>query len=249
MIDQISAELQDISSIATELQHSMSEAIAVREGSFGWKVSEPPVLSNSNLSIQKSQLTMIVGPIASGKSTLLKALLGETPNSKSSGVVYISTNEIAFCDQTPWLMNGTIQHNILGFSNFESEWYSAVVHACELDEDLSILPLGDKSLIGSKGITLSGGQKQRVAIARAVYSRNSIIIFDDVFSGLDATTEELIFSRLLGPQGLLRKGSITVIIATHAGKHFAITFENYYANLHSQPATFCGPYHCTRTRR
>jgi ATP-binding cassette subfamily C (CFTR/MRP) protein 1 len=71
-------------------------------------------------------------------------------------------------------------------------------------------------LIGSKGITLSGGQKSRVAIARAVYSKKSITIFDDVFSGMDATTEHLVFNRLLGPEGILRKNSVTVIIATHA---------------------------------
>lgn len=149
-----STEFRDIPSIAE------SEAIIVREGSFGWKLSEPPILHNLDFSIQKSQLTMIVGPVACGKSTLLKALLGETPS--SSGFVYVSTTSVAFCDQTPWLLNGTIQNNILGFSNFDSEWYSAVVRACELEEDFSVLPLGDKSLIGSKGITLSGGQKQRV---------------------------------------------------------------------------------------
>ena len=55
------------------------------------------------------------------------------------------------------------------------------------------------------------------AIARAVYSRKRIMILDDVFSGMDATTEHLVFSRLLGPQGLLRKSGTTVIIATHAG--------------------------------
>lgn len=137
-----------------DVSENHSGAISVRDGSFGWKLSEPPVLSNLNFSISPSQLTMIVGPVASGKSTLLKALLGETPS--TSGFIYISNMEIAFCDQTPWLINGTIQHNILGFDNFDSAWYGAVVHACELEEDLSILPLGDKSLIGSKGITLSG---------------------------------------------------------------------------------------------
>lgn len=72
--------------------------------------------------------------------------------------------------------------------------------------------------MGSAGISLSGGQKQRLAIARAVYSRQSLVMLDDVFSGLDASTEEIIFNRLLGKQGLLRRNHVTVILVTHAGK-------------------------------
>ena len=97
---------------------------------------------------------MIVGPIASGKSPLLKALLGETPSSK--GFVYVATREIAFCDQSPFLKNGTVQANILGFSDFDGPWYNAVLHACNLEEDIAGFPMTDQSLIGSKGITLSG---------------------------------------------------------------------------------------------
>ena len=141
-------------------QTANKDAIVIRNGSFGWKISEEPVLSDINLAIVESSLTMIIGPIASGKSTLLKALLGETPSSQ--GFVYVSTTEVAFCDQTPWLINGTIQRNILGFSNFEGIWYNAVVNACGLEDDLMAFPKGDMSLVGSKGITLSGGQKQRL---------------------------------------------------------------------------------------
>lgn len=136
------------------------DAIYVRNGTFGWSSSDEPVLSDISFSIKASGLTMIIGPVACGKSTLLKALLGETPSSQ--GFVYVSTTEVAFCDQTPWLVNGSIQKNILGFSNFDGPWYNAVVHACGLEEDLATFPIGDQSLVGSKGITLSGGQKQRL---------------------------------------------------------------------------------------
>jgi ATP-binding cassette subfamily C (CFTR/MRP) protein 1 len=126
-----------------------TDPIVVRNGTFGW-----------SFSIKVSGLTMIIGPVACGKSTLLKALLGETPSSQ--GFVYVSTTEVAFCDQTPWLINGSIQKNILAFSNFDGPWYNAVVHGCGLEEDLVTFPMGDQSLVGSKGITLSGGQKQRL---------------------------------------------------------------------------------------
>jgi ABC-type multidrug transport system fused ATPase/permease subunit len=92
-----------------------TDPIVVRNGTFRWSSSDEPVLKDIGFSIKASGLTMIIGPVACGKSTLLKALLGETPSSQ--GFVYVSTTEVAFCDQTPWLINGSVQKNILGFSN------------------------------------------------------------------------------------------------------------------------------------
>lgn len=197
----------------SRLPHIM---ISVQDGVFGWNKDDPPILHDINLEITRSQLTIIVGPVASGKTTLLKALLGEAPSSE--GFVHISTLDFSFCDQTPWLLSQTVQKNITGFAAFESGWYNSVVHACTLDEDISMFPNGDQTMIGSNGITLSGGQKQRLAIARAVYARKGVAIFDDVFSGLDATTEKRVFERLFSPRGLLRKLQTTVILATHAVK-------------------------------
>jgi ABC-type bacteriocin/lantibiotic exporter with double-glycine peptidase domain len=73
-----------------------------------------------------------------------------------------SPSAIAYCAQTPWLVNKTIQENILGSSLFESQWYAKVVKAVALLDDLKTYPTGDRTLVGSKGITLSGGQKQRI---------------------------------------------------------------------------------------
>ena len=70
--------------------------------------------------------------------------------------------------------------------------------------------------VGSSGISLSGGQKQRLALARAVYARKDLIILDDVFSGLDADTEERIFKELFSKQGLFRRLGATVLLVTHA---------------------------------
>jgi ATP-binding cassette subfamily C (CFTR/MRP) protein 1 len=137
-----------------------ADSVIVRNGTFGWNSSDEPVLRDISFSIKASKLTMIIGPVACGKSTLLKALLGETPSSQ--GFIYVSTTKVAFCDQTPWIINGSIQKNILGFSMFDGPWYSSVLHGCGLEEDLATFPMGDQSLVGSKGITLSGGQKQRL---------------------------------------------------------------------------------------
>jgi ABC-type bacteriocin/lantibiotic exporter with double-glycine peptidase domain len=155
-------ELQTLQPIFPTADHQTqnADAIIIRNGTFGWGASDDPVLRDISFSVKTSSLTMIIGPVACGKSTLLKALLGETPSSQ--GFVYVSTTEVAFCDQTPWLINGSVQKNILGFSNFDGPWYNAVVHACGLEPDLDTFPLRDQSLVGSKGITLSGGQKQRL---------------------------------------------------------------------------------------
>lgn len=86
-----------------------------------------------------------------------------------------------------------------------------------MEEDLSQWPEGEFACVGSKGISLSGGQKQRLAIARAVYSRKEFVIFDDSFSGLDSRTENKVFNNLLGKDGLLRRGDITVVLASSDG--------------------------------
>lgn len=107
-------------------------------------------------------------------------------------------------------------------------WYTAVIRACALEQDILDFPKGHSTLVGNAGISLSGGQKQRLAIARAVYSRKSLVVLDDVFSGLDAGTEEKFFNRLLGKQGLLRRNHVTVILVTHAGKPSKQNPESYF---------------------
>ncbi|KAK1675557.1 P-loop containing nucleoside triphosphate hydrolase protein [Colletotrichum godetiae] len=178
------------------------------------EIHADPALTDLTLHIPHGKLTMIVGPVASGKSTLLKPILGETP--VAEGTIIRASDNIAFCDQVPWLTNETLRRNVTGFSHFEASWYSTVVRACALEEDIATFPDGDQVMVGSKGVTLSGGQKQRVAIARAVYSRREIILFDDVFSGLDFETQTRVFNKLFGLSGLLRQRNATALFVTHA---------------------------------
>ncbi|KAH8702423.1 multidrug resistance-associated protein [Talaromyces proteolyticus] len=186
---------------------------------FGWKAS-PPDRTYITFTLQSSPtgtLITIVGPVGSGKSTFLKGLAGETP--VLQGKLFIKYPDLAFCEQIPWLANGTIRDNIIGespSSALDAKWYSTVVKACGLDLDLMRMPAGDETLVGSKGAKLSGGQKQRIAIARAVYSRKNIACFDDVLSGLDNVTARLVFNNVFGPTGLLRRLGCTVFLATHS---------------------------------
>ncbi|KAK1724964.1 P-loop containing nucleoside triphosphate hydrolase protein [Colletotrichum acutatum] len=206
------SEKQPSATITSHLDPQASgHAIEIRNARFGWKADAEPALTNLTLDIPHGKLTVIVGPIASGKSTLLKAILGETP--VAEGTINRASDNIAFCDQVPWLTNETLRRNVTGFSHFEASWYSTVIRACALEDDIATFPDGDQVMVGSKGVTLSGGQKQRVAIARAVYSRRDIILFDDVFSGLDFETQTRVFRNLFGVSGLLKQHKVTSLFA------------------------------------
>lgn len=143
------------------IQQPLENKIVVNEGSFGWSDSSSHIVREVNTAIRLgSELTIIVGPVGCGKSTLLKGLLGETPS--IGGRVEVSSSEIAYCDQTPWITNGSVRDNITAKSEFDAVWYTAVCQACGLDIDLRQLPDGDSTVVGSKGVKLSGGQKQRI---------------------------------------------------------------------------------------
>lgn len=181
--------------------------------SFGWTVDKP-LVHNVDLNIKRGALCMMIGPTGCGKSTLIKGLLGETPC--STGFVYLDTDSISFADQEPWTINSTIKSGIIGESQFDESFYREVVECCALREDIESWPQGELTIVGSKGISLSGGQKSRLALARAVFARKGVIVLDDVFSGLDADTEEHIFRKLFSESGLLRRHHTTVILVTHA---------------------------------
>ena len=202
----------------TDSEADTTHPITIKNGKFGWE-ADKFILHEVNTQINKSSLTIVVGPIGSGKSTLCKALLGEIPFSEGSVSLSTRFPHVGFCDQTAFLLNGSIKENIVGFSQFDAERYSEIIEATALGFDLDMLPQGDRSNVGSDGITLSGGQKQRVSLARALYLQSDMLILDDIFSGLDADTEEHVFRQVFGPDGLLRRRGSTVILCTHSIRH------------------------------
>ncbi|KAH1471661.1 hypothetical protein KXX06_006823, partial [Aspergillus fumigatus] len=163
------------------------------------------VLNNINTQIPAASLTMVIGPVGSGKSTFCKALLSKIPFSQGSVVMSTPPRHVGFCEKTAFLWNGTIRENIVGFTPFDRERYDQVIEATSLRFDLATLLQGDQTNIGSGGVALSGGQKQRLSHARALYLPSDFLILDDVFSGLDADTEEQVFRQVFGPDGLLRR--------------------------------------------
>ncbi|KAK7942741.1 P-loop containing nucleoside triphosphate hydrolase protein [Apiospora aurea] len=195
-----------------------SPAITINEGSYGW-TPENMVLHGINANFASSALTIVCGPVGCGKTSLCKALLGEIPFHSGHMRLRTAYRRVGFCDQTPFLSNGTVRQNIIGFSDFDEKRYREVLSATMLDVDLETLPSGEMTNVGSNGITLSGGQKQRVSLARALYLQSDLLILDDIFSGLDADTEEQVFQRVFGPDGIARRRNSTVILMTHSVKH------------------------------
>jgi ATP-binding cassette subfamily C (CFTR/MRP) protein 1 len=144
---------------------------------------KPFAMQGIDLTFGRNELVAIIGTVGSGKSSLLAALAGDMR--KTSGEVVIGASR-AFCPQYAWIQNATVRENIVFGKDFDQQWYDEVIDACALRADLDMLPAGDKTEIGERGITVSGGQKQRMNIARAIYFNADIILMDDPLSAVDA---------------------------------------------------------------
>ena len=191
--------------------HNPSEnALSITDGTFTWG-GETTTLKNINMTVKKGNLTAIVGSVGCGKTSLISALLGEME--KIKGKVNVD-GSIAYVPQQAWIQNATLKDNILFGRPLNQKFYDTVVKACALTQDLAMLPGGDQTEIGEKGINLSGGQKQRVSLARAVYSGAEIYLFDDPLSAVDSHVGKHIFDNVFGENGLL-KGK-TRLLVTHA---------------------------------
>lgn len=189
---------------------SLSEpALLVENGSFTWGDDET-VLKNIEMSVDKGKLAAIVGTVGSGKSSLVSAFLGEME--KITGRVN-TVGQIAYVSQQAWIQNCTLQDNILFGKPLDQKLYDRVILACALKPDIDMLPAGDQTEIGEKGINLSGGQKQRVSLARAVYNNADVYFMDDPLSAVDSHVGKHIFEQVIGPQGIL--AGKTRILVTH----------------------------------
>ncbi|XP_052361566.1 ATP-binding cassette sub-family C member 9-like, partial [Oncorhynchus keta] len=189
--------------------------------------------------LSPGQLTMIVGQVGCGKSSLLLAMLGEMQT--LSGKVYWSKlpvsemlheanscfetdgsfeetrsknrYSVGYATQKSWLLNATVEDNITFGSPFNKQRYKTVIDACSLQPDVDLLPFGDQTEIGERGINLSGGQRQRICVARALYQNTNIVFLDDPFSALDIHLSDHLMQE--GILKFLQDDKRTVVLVTH----------------------------------
>ncbi|KAH7318562.1 ABC transporter family protein [Stachybotrys elegans] len=169
---------------------------------------EPFKLQNLTFTAKRNELVAVIGTVGSGKSSLLAALAGDMR--KTEGEVVFGASR-AFCPQYAWVQNTTLRKNITFGKDLNRPWYKKVIKACALQPDLDMLPNGDETEIGERGITISGGQKQRLNIARAIYFDADVILMDDPLSAVDAHVGRHIFDNAI--LGLLKDKCR--ILATH----------------------------------
>nr|XP_019957744.1 PREDICTED: ATP-binding cassette sub-family C member 8 isoform X2 [Paralichthys olivaceus] len=210
--------------------------IKISSGYFTW-TDGPPTLANVDIKVPFGKLTMIVGQVGCGKSSLLLAALGEMQ--RVSGTVTWNSlpnpeterdespterdaacdgdirkrSAVAYTSQKPWLLNATVVENITFEMPMIKPRYKAVIEACSLQPDIDILPQGDQTEIGERGIILSGGQKQRISVARALYQQTNVVFLDDPFSALDVHLSDHLMQD--GILKMLREEKRTVVLVTH----------------------------------
>ncbi|KAJ0160120.1 Metal resistance protein YCF1 [Colletotrichum tanaceti] len=221
------------------LQLKSGDALVLfNDAMISWAPDSDLVFKNLTLTIKRGTITMVTGPVGSGKSCLLESILGET--SIGAGTRTFTAHGAAYCPQTPWMMNNTIRHNITGGLEYEPTWLEQVLGLCSLTEDIRNMPEGDLYNAGTNGVGLSGGQRQRVALARAVYSRHRVLILDDVFSGLDSKSVGQISARLFGVDGHFHRSGLSVVLATHT--RVLLRYADEVVVLNGGEVTSQGPY-------
>ncbi|KAH7033322.1 ATP-binding cassette transporter protein YOR1-like protein [Microdochium trichocladiopsis] len=200
---------------------------------------EPFKIQDLNLAVGRKELIAVIGSVGSGKTSLLAALAGDMR--KTEGEIVLGASR-AFCPQYAWIQNATLRENILFGKDMDRAWYKEVIKACALQQDLDMLPNGDATEIGERGITISGGQKQRLNIARAIYFDADIVLMDDPLSAVDAHVGRHIFDnailgllkdkcRILATHQLWVLNRVDRIVWMEGGKIQAVdTFDNLRAN-------------------
>ncbi|GJJ12903.1 hypothetical protein Clacol_007149 [Clathrus columnatus] len=223
-------ELGELYMIEPNLEDEGTKLGVKVEGNFTWESAtsgaasdvgkeedQPFKLTNLNLRIPRGSFVAIVGRVGSGKSSLLQAMIGEMR--KVSGQVTFSS-PVSYVSQTPWIMNETLKENILfGKPDDDDEKFDSIIRACSLVQDLKMLPQGDRTEIGEKGINLSGGQKARVSLARAAYSDTEVVLLDDPLSAVDAHVGKALLEQCLLSGPLAGRTRILVTHALHVLKH------------------------------
>ncbi|KAJ0181179.1 hypothetical protein K1T71_003264 [Dendrolimus kikuchii] len=170
--------------------------------------TEEMTLKNLSLRIRKGKLCAIIGPVGSGKSSILQLILKEL--SAAEGSVNVK-GKVSYASQEPWLFPETVRGNILFGVPYDPVKYKEVCRVCSLLPDFKQFPYGDLSLVGDRGVSLSGGQRARINLARSIYREADIYLLDDPLSAVDANVGRQLFDGCI--RGYLR--GRTCVLVTH----------------------------------
>ncbi len=176
-------------------------------------------LKNINLKINKNETIGIVGKTGSGKSTLIKIIMGLIE--PDSGIISIDNinlksikkswqSKIGYVPQNFTILDDTIYKNILFGENYDDKKFTKVIKEASLENLIDILPEKINTPVGPNAKQISGGQAQRLAIARALYQNPNLLIFDEATNSLDEKTEEEIMNNIYN-----LKRNKTIIIISH----------------------------------
>ena len=195
----------------------LSELVA-RQMTFHYPDSSNGI-EDVNLTLKRGTVTVITGRIGSGKTTLVRALLGLLPvesgeirwngNLISSPGDYFVPPRCSYTAQVPRLFSNTLRNNILlGLNRSDDEVYQATKLAV-MDRDLEELDDDLETMVGARGVKLSGGQAQRTAAARMFIREPELLVFDDLSSALDVETERQLWERIF------TREDMTCLVVSH----------------------------------
>ncbi|XP_044727742.1 ATP-binding cassette sub-family C member 4-like [Chrysoperla carnea] len=206
--------LEEIDSIDNETNNSNSAIngeIQITNYYASW-IPDQKILQNITTVIHSGEICSIIGPVGSGKSSFLNAVLSEMHT--DGGKLTIS-GTVSYSSQDPWLFSGSIRNNILFGLSYNEDKYKDVIEVCSLTKDLLQFPYGDQTIVGDKGASLSGGQRARINLARAIYRDADIYLLDDPLSAVDVNVGKHIFHECIEKY---LKGK-TRILVTHQIQH------------------------------
>eukprot|EP00667_Euglena_gracilis_P001411 EG_transcript_1411 len=223
--------------------------IRATAATFTWAATRdgPPVLRDLSFAVPRGSLTMVVGAVGAGKSSLLQAVLGELV--LAAGEAAINPRAVvSYAAQQPWIRTASLRHNVtledlhpLAIQDDSRFWQT--VKVCGLEADIAALPKGEDTEIGEKGVNLSGGQRARVAMARACYRAADVYLLDDPLSAVDPHVQHLLFHSCI--RGLLRGKA--VVLVTHQLQF--LEFADQVLVLNADGTMLgCGPFHQFRDR-
>lgn len=177
----------------TQIEAAEDNKISLKNINASW-VDNQQVLKNINFEVPAGKLCAIVGPVGSGKSSILNLLLGELPI--ENGRVSVC-GTISYSSQEPWLFQATVRNNILFGQEYNKLLYKKVTKVCALLPDFDQMPNRDKTIVGERGVSLSGGQRARINLARAMYRDADIYLMDDPLSAVDTHVGKHLFEECI----------------------------------------------------